>query len=101
MFDKAKQLWDLQKKARAVQKELKETEVEASSNDGRVTIVFNGEMHVLKVQIDESLAAPGERHNLEEMVKNTAAQALSRAQAIAAEKSKQLMGDLGMNLPGM
>ena len=100
-FEKAKQLWDLQKRARAIQKELRDTEVEASSADGRVTVVFNGEMHLKSISVDPSLAAEGQKHVLEEAVKNTVTQALARAQAIAAEKSKELMGNMGMNIPGM
>ncbi len=100
-FEKAKQLWDLQKKARAIQKELRDTEVEASSADGRVTVVFNGEMHLKSIAIDPSLTADGKSRELEEAVKNTVTQALARAQAIAAQKSKELMGNMGMNIPGM
>ena len=58
MFDKAKQLYDLQKKARAIQKELKETEVEAKAANGLVSVVFNGEQHITEVSIDESLLKP-------------------------------------------
>jgi len=38
VFDKAKQLYSLQKKARAIQKDLKETEVEAKAADGEVMV---------------------------------------------------------------
>ena len=46
MLDKmkqAKQLYDMQKKAKAMQRELKDTEIEAVSPDKAVTVVFNGE----------------------------------------------------------
>jgi DNA-binding YbaB/EbfC family protein len=101
MLDKMKQLYDMQKKAKQIQKELKETEIEAKSGDGAVTVIFNGEIHIVDVKIDESLLSPDKKHELEQAVKNTTAQAISKAQAIAADKAKAMMGDLGINLPGM
>lgn len=101
MIDKMKQLYDMQKKAKQIQKELKETEIEAKSGDGLVTVTFNGEIHILGVTIDESLLTPEKKRELENSVKNTTAQAISKAQAIAADKAKGMMGDLGINLPGM
>lgn len=99
MFDKAKQLYDLQKKARAIQKELKETEIEAKAANGLVAVVVSGEQHVLSVEIDESLLRPENKRDLEKALTQAASEALSRAQAIAAEKMKVIAGDL--NIPGM
>lgn len=99
MFDKAKQLYDLQKKARAIQKELKETEVEAKAANGLVTVVFNGEQHVQSVEIDESLLKPDNKRELEKAIQQCIAEAVSRAQAIAADKMKSIAGDL--KIPGM
>lgn len=101
MIDKMKQLYDMQKKAKQIQKELKETEVEAKSSDGFVTVVFNGEMHIVGLEIDEALLAPEKKRELENTLKNTIGQSISKAQAIAAEKAKGMMGDMGLNLPGM
>jgi len=99
MLDKAKQLWELQKKARAIQKELKETEVEAKAANGLITVVFNGEQHIQSVEIDESLLQPENKRNLEKSLQQAIAESLSRVQAIAAEKMKAIAGDL--NIPGM
>ena len=99
MFDKAKDLYRLQKEARRVQKELKDTEVEATGAGGEVSVVFNGEMHLVDIKIGESMLEPGKRRELEETLKKVIAEAISRAQAVAAEKAKGLMG--GMNFPGM
>lgn len=99
MLDKAKQLWDLQKKAKAIQKELKETEVEAKAANGLVTVVFNGEQHIQSIEIDESLLQAENKRNLEKAIQQAIAEALSRVQAIAAQKMKAIAGDL--NIPGM
>lgn len=99
MFDKAKQLYDLQKKARAIQKELKDTEVEAKAANGLVTVVFNGEQHLQSIDIDESLLKPENKRELEKALQQSIAEAISRVQAVAAEKMKGIAGDL--NIPGM
>jgi len=99
MFDKAKQLYSLQKKARAIQKELKDTEVEAKAAGGAVTIVFNGEQHIQEVSIDESMLNPAKKQELEKALQQAIAECVSRVQAVAAEKMKVIAGDL--NIPGM
>ncbi|MCX6811032.1 MAG: YbaB/EbfC family nucleoid-associated protein [Candidatus Berkelbacteria bacterium] len=98
-FSKAKDLYKLQKQAREIQKELKDTEIEAKSNDGWVTVVFNGEQHLTEVSLDAGALKPENKKELEKQILNTVAQAISRSQALAAEKMKDVMG--GMGLPGM
>jgi DNA-binding YbaB/EbfC family protein len=98
-FSKAKELYELQKQARKIQKELKETEIEAKSNDGWVTVVLNGEQHVTEIEIAEEALKPENKRELEKDLKNTFSQAISRAQMYAAEKMKGIAGGLG--LPGM
>lgn len=99
MFDKAKQLYDLQKKARTIQKELKDTEIEARSSDGLVAVKFNGEQHVLSVEIDESLVVEGKKRDVEKAMQQVIAEAISKSQAIAADKMKLIAGNL--NIPGL
>lgn len=99
MFDKAKQLYDLQKKARGIQKELKDTEIEASAYDGQVRVRFNGEQHVLGVSIDESLVAEGKKRDLEKALQQAIAEAISKSQSLAAEKMKVIASNL--NIPGL
>jgi DNA-binding YbaB/EbfC family protein len=98
-FSKARQLYDLQKKARRIQKELKDTEIEAKSNDGWVTVVFNGEQHLTDIEIAEEALSAENKRELEKDLKNTVTQAISRAQAHAAEKMKEIAGNL--NIPGL
>lgn len=99
MLDKAKQLWELQKKAREIQKQLKETEIEAKSASGLVKVIFNGEQHIQSVEIDESLLNVENKRTLEKAIQQCVSEAIARAQAIAAEKMKVIAGDL--NIPGM
>lgn len=98
-LSKAKELYDLQKKARKIQKELKETEVEAKSADGWVTVVFNGEQHMTDIDIADEALTPENKKELEKDLKNTISQAIARAQAHAAERMREIAGNL--NIPGL
>ena len=98
-FGKMKDLYKLQKQAREIQRELRDTEIEARSNDDWVTVVFNGEQHLTEVTLSEEALKPENKKELEKQILNTVSQAISRSQALAAEKMKGVMGDL--NLPGL
>lgn len=98
-FSKAKELYNLQKQARAIQKELKNTEIEAKSNSGWVTVVMNGEQHLVDIRIADEACKAENKKELEKDLKNVVTQAISRAQAYAAEKMKSIAGDL--NIPGL
>ena len=99
-FSKAKDTYELVKKAKAIEKELKETEIEASSTDGRVTVVFNGAQHMVDIQIDESWLDPEKKRDLEKAILNVAGQAISKAQAVAGEQMKKVYNDLQLP-PGL
>jgi len=97
MFDQAKMLW----RANQVKKELKKTEIEAKSNDGSVMVVVNGEMNLVSIELNEEMLKPENKRHLEKTIQNTVSEAMSRAQAIAAEKTRAVMKDLNLNIPGL
>jgi DNA-binding protein YbaB len=101
MLDKAKQLYQLQKKAKEVQRDLKNTEIEASSTDGTVVVVLSADQKIKEIKVDESLLSPDKKSEIEDKLVKVVSEGLSRAQAVAAEKTKSLMGDMGLNIPGM
>lgn len=88
-------------KAKQMQKELKNTEVEAKSGDGSVTVVINGEMHLKEITISEDILKPENKRQIERNIQQTVSEAMSRAQAVAAEKTKAIMKDMNLNFPGM
>lgn len=96
-FSRAKDTYALVKKAKAIQKELRETEIEAASSDETIRVVFNGEQRMVNISIDESWLEPDKKRELEKEILNVTGQAISKAQAIAAEQMKKVAGDL--NLP--
>ena len=101
MLDKVKEVYQLQKKAKEIQKELKNTEIEAKSADYKVTVVMTADQKIKSIEIDESLLEKSNKRDLEEKLVKVIAEGMSRAQAVAAEKTKGLMGEMGINIPGM
>lgn len=104
MLDKmkqAKQLFDMQKKAKSVQKELRDTEIEAVSPDNGVTVVVNGELKLNDIKIAADYLDNHSMSDLEKALKTTITEAMSKAQMVAAEKTREIMKELNINLPGM
>ena len=95
MFDKAKDMYKLQKQARKIKKELKNTHIEAE-HEG-VTVTVNGEQEVIKIEIsDEAIT---NKKKVEESLIKATNKAIKRSQQIGAELMKEVMGDI--NIPGM
>jgi DNA-binding protein YbaB len=104
MLDKmkqAKQLYDMQKKAKAMQKQLKDTEIEAVSVDGNVTVVFNGELKLVSLKIADTYMDDHSLTELEKALTTTISEAMSKAQAVAAEQTREIMKEMNINIPGM
>lgn len=104
MLDKMKQmkqLLDMQKKAKSVQKDLRDIEIEAVSPDQQVTVVFNGELKLVDLKIASDYMENHSVSDLERALKTTVTEAMSRAQSVAAEKTREIMKDLNINLPGL
>jgi DNA-binding YbaB/EbfC family protein len=98
VFDKAKKLWQLQSKARAIQKELKELMFEGVELGGKVKIVVDGEQKIQSVEIAEELLDPSEKMAVEKFVRQATNAAITKAQQASAQKMKGVAGDLGLGL---
>lgn len=97
MFDQAKALL----KAKQVQNELGKTEIEATGGDGLVTVVFTGDMKFKSIVFDEEKFQDIGAATLARTIKETITQAMQQAQQVAAEKTKAVMKELGVSIPGM
>ena len=97
MFGKAKEQLDFVKKAREIQKKLKNEVITVES--GAVTIVINGEQKIQKVTINKEEVDTDKLDVLEKDIKSVIESAIKQSQAIAANLMKE-MGGLG-GLPGM
>lgn len=95
MFDKAKQLYQLQKEAKQIKKDLKNTHIEAEVEG--IIVIIDGEQEVVSVTIPES--AYSNPKKLQENLVKAFNKAIKKSQQIAAEKMKGIMGQMG--LPGV
>ena len=80
---------------RKAQKDLKNEIVEVEAGDGAVVVQINGELKVKKVTIDPERVDLDDIHELERWIENCFRDGYAKAQEIATEKMKPLMGQLG------
>lgn len=90
-FDQMKMLAKLQK----AQKELKKEIVEVDAGDGAVIAQINGELKLVSVKIDPERVDLNDIEELEGWIQVAVRDGMAKAQEIAAEKMKPLMGGLG------
>src|SRR3989338_9721880 len=98
-FGQMRDMYQMAKKAKQMQKEMKNLEIEANSPDGLIHVVVSGEMKVSSINIAEELLSPDKKRELEMSLKETIVQAMSRAQSESAARMQPLLKD--MNFPGM
>lgn len=94
-FDQMKMLNDLRK----AQKDLKKQIIEVEAGDGAVIVRITGELKIDDITIDPERVDLENIDELEHWIKIAVRDGMAKAQEIAAETMKPLMG--GMNLPGM
>ncbi|MBI4975729.1 YbaB/EbfC family nucleoid-associated protein [Candidatus Peregrinibacteria bacterium] len=94
MFDKAKNLYKLQKQARDIKHKLKNTHIEAE--EGEVIVTINGEQEVVKIEIKSETIS--DKNKLEKDLEKALNKAIKKSQQIGAELMKDVMGDF--NFPG-
>ncbi len=96
MFDQMKAVL----KAKAIQNELKKTEIDAVSRDHLVKVTVTGELKLKQIQLADAIVQPGRKAELEHLLQTTIAEGLAQAQQIAAERTREVMKEMGVNLPG-
>jgi nucleoid-associated protein EbfC len=99
-YSQAQELMKLQQEAARIKDKLGNTHIEAEA-DG-VVVTVNGEMQVVSVVIeDASLLSGANKSKLEAAIVTASNKGIKKAQEVAAEEMRAMMGGLGMNLPGM
>lgn len=79
---------------RKAQKELKNEIVEVEAGDGAVVVQITGELKVKKVTIDPEKIDLDDIRELERWIENCMRDGFTKAQEIATDKMKPLMGGL-------
>lgn len=90
-FDQMKMVAKLQK----AQKELKKEIVEVEAGEGAVVVQITGELKIKSVKIDPESVDLDDIESLEHWIEIAVRDGLAKAQEVAAEKMKPLMGGLG------
>ena len=80
---------------RKAQKDLKNEIVEVEAGDGAVVIQITGELKVKKVTLDPEKIDFDDMPELERWIENAFRDGYAKAQDIATDKMKTLMGALG------
>jgi DNA-binding YbaB/EbfC family protein len=90
-FDQVNMLNQLRK----AQKDLSKEIIEVEAGDGAVVVQINGELKIKSVKIDPALVDLDDIGELEHWIEIAVRDGLAKAQEVAAEKMKPLMGGLG------
>ena len=90
-FDQMKML----NKLRKAQADLKKEIIEVEAGDGAVVVQVTGELKVKKINIDPEQVDLNDIAELEHWLEIAIRDGLAKAQEVAAEKMKPLMGGLG------
>jgi DNA-binding YbaB/EbfC family protein len=90
-FDQVKML----NKLRKAQSDLKKEIIEVEAGDGAVIVQITGELKMKKISIDPAQVDLDDIAELEHWIEIAVRDGLAKAQEVAAEKMKPLMGGLG------
>ena len=93
-FDQVKMLQQLRKAQKQLGKEI----IEVEAGDGAVVVQMSGELKIKSVKIDPEMVDLENIEELEHWIEIAVRDGMAKAQEVAAETMKPLMGGLG-NLP--
>ncbi len=102
-LSQAWKLMKLQQDAMKIKKELENTIIEAEV--GWLVISVNGEMKVEKVEFETLDLIPwlsqSQKEALEKAILESVNKWVKKSQELASEKMQGVMGQMGLNIPGM
>ena len=93
MMQQAQQMQD------SLQKQLKETTVEATAGGGMVTVVMNGVKEIQSLSIDPEVVASEDVEMLQDLIVAAIADAQRRADELVSQQMGGMMG--GLKIPGL
>ena len=97
-FKQAQDLMKLQQQAQKIQEELSNTHIEAEV-DG-VVVTIDGQLKVVSTVI-EDVSIMKDQEKLQKAITDAINKWMKKAQEIAADRMKGIMGQMGLNMPGM
>lgn len=97
-FKQAQELMKLQQQAQKIQEELSNTHIEAESSG--VVVTIDGQLKVVSVVIEDPTILSN-KENLEKAIMEATNKWMKKAQEVAADRMRGVMGQMGLNIPGM
>lgn len=94
-----KQAQEVVQQSQEIERELAEMKLEATSGGGMVKATVTGRGELLEIKIDPQVVDPSDVQMLEDLVVSAVREAIEQANALRAEKVKELTGGLG--IPGV
>jgi DNA-binding YbaB/EbfC family protein len=82
-----------------LQKQLKQTKVEATAGGGMVTVVMNGVKEIQSLTIDPEVVSADDVEMLQDLIVAAISDAQRRADDLVSQQMGGMMG--GMNIPGL
>jgi DNA-binding YbaB/EbfC family protein len=102
VFNQMKQIYEMQKKAKELQRQLETIKVEKSNQSRSLTVVVNGAQKIESIQIDPSWLSTDKKAALESSLAQLINDAFEAAQKQSASQAATLMKDLkGLGIPGL
>src|SRR5690242_12567089 len=102
MFNQMKQLQEMQKKAKELQKQLEAIKQERTNSSRSLAVTVNGSQRVEALRIDASWFTPEKKAALESSLAQLINEAFDEIQSKTARQAASLMKDFkGMNIPGL
>ena len=94
-----KMMQQAQRMQENLQKQLRETTVEATAGGGMVTVVMNGVKEIQRLRIDPEVVSPDDVEMLQDLIVAAVSDAQRRADEIASQRMGGMMG--GLRIPGL
>jgi nucleoid-associated protein EbfC len=101
MLDKMKQLYEMQKKAKEMQKALDELKIERVSPGGKVSLTLNGSFKVESLSIDPEALKPENKSALEKTLVDLFSEAAAEVKQKSAQQAMGMMKEMNLKIPGM
>lgn len=94
----------MQQKMTEMQEKLAQIQVEGQSGAGMVKATVSGSGEIKRIKIDPGVVDPADVGMLEDLIVAACNDARNKAEAMKAEETQKMMGELGLppgfNLPG-
>ena len=98
-MDIQKMMKQAQQMQERLQRELAETEVEATAGGGMVTVIMNGQKQVLRLTIDPEVVSQDDVEMLQDLIMAAINDAQRKVDEAVAGKMGGMMG--GLKIPGL